>query len=115
MAFTELEAKRVERGLAAFLKKRRPSAHLRSEVDISYRIDGQSVEIFEIRPRWNDPTVKVESPFAKTVFVRSRQAWKIYWRRADLKWHAYAPTPLVRTFDEFIAIVDEDESACFFG
>jgi hypothetical protein len=41
--------------------------------------------------------------------------WKIYWQRADMKWHAYPPHPEAVLFDEFLAIVDEDEHGCFWG
>ncbi len=55
MKFSEIETKRVEKAMAAFLEKRRPLATIRSKLDLGYRISGQSVELFEIRPKW-DPT-----------------------------------------------------------
>ena len=65
MSFNDLEKKRIERALDGFLAKRRPPPHIRPELDIGYRIDGQSVEIFEIRPQWNDPSVIRQHPKAK--------------------------------------------------
>ena len=41
--------------------------------------------------------------------------WKVYWLRADLRWHRYDPDAEVASLDEFLAIVDRDEYACFFG
>jgi hypothetical protein len=41
--------------------------------------------------------------------------WKVYWQRADLKWHGYQPVPAVRTIEEFLRLVDEDPYATFFG
>jgi hypothetical protein len=35
--------------------------------------------------------------------------------RADLKWHSYPPHPEALFFEEFLAVVDEDESCCFWG
>ena len=111
----DLERKRVEKAIAAFVAKRRPPAHLRDQVDLSFRFDGRSVEIFEIRPRWDDPTERVEEAVAKARYLKSRDMWLIYWQRADLKWHKYEPVPEVSTIDAFLRLVDEDEYACFFG
>ena len=111
----DLERKRIEKAIAAFVAKRRPPAHLRDQVDLSFRFDGRSVEIFEIRPRWDDPTERVEEAVAKARYLKSRDMWLIYWQRADLKWHKYEPVPEVSTIDAFLRLVDEDEYACFFG
>ena len=97
------------------MEKRRPPAHIRHEVDLGFRITGQSVEIFEIRPRWQCPEEKIEEAVAKTTFVKTKKIWKVYWQRADLKWHRYDPNPEVGSLDEFLDIVDRDEYACFFG
>ena len=34
-----------------YISKHRPPEHLRAQVDLSYKIEGQSVIIFEISPR----------------------------------------------------------------
>jgi len=111
----DLERKRIENAVAAFIARRRPPAHLRDQLDLSFRFDGRSVEIFEIRPRWNDPDQRVEEAIAKARYVKSRGTWLVYWQRADLKWHKYGPVPEVKTIDAFLRLVDEDEYACFFG
>ncbi|MFN3237647.1 MAG: DUF3024 domain-containing protein [Pseudomonadales bacterium] len=115
MAISEFEVKRCERELEKFMARKRPPAHIRDKLDIGYKIENQSVELFEIRPRWNDPSEILHSPFAKTTFVKSKGIWKIYWQRQDLKWHAYDPVPEVKLFEEFLAAVEADEYACFFG
>jgi len=115
VAFTDLESKRCERDVAKFMERRRPPPHIRPELDIGYRISGHSVEIFEIRPVWNNPKEKMEHPVAKATFVRTRNLWQVFWMRQDLKWHGYEPTPDVRSFEAFLAVVDRDEYGCFFG
>ena len=115
MAFNDLERKRIEKAVAEFLTKRRPPPHIRPELDIDYRIDGQSVELLEIRPQWNDRSIIRRYPFAKATYVGTQKLWKVFWQRADLKWHGYEPAPTVNSIDEFLAIVDADPHACFFG
>lgn len=115
MALNDIERKRIEKMVETFVQKRRPAPHIRPELDIGFRVAGQSVEIFEIRPRWTEPDVKMEHPVAKATFVRSRAHWKIFWMRRDLKWHGYEPLPAVDSIEKFLAAVDEDRYACFWG
>ena len=115
MALSEFEAKRYKKLVREYVEKHRPPPHLRKQVDLSFRVKGQSVEIFEIRPLWNDPKKKIEEAVAKATYVKSRGIWKIYWQRADLKWHRYDPDPEVKTLEEFIEVLEKDEYACFYG
>lgn len=89
--------------------------HVRKQLDISFRIQGQSVEIFEVRSNWDDPSEPLENPIAKTTYVRSQKLWKLYWQRADLKWHSYEPYPKAETLREIIEVIKVDEYACFWG
>ena len=88
---------------------------MRSKVDIGFRITKQSVEIFEIRPAFKSPKEKVELPVAKATYVRARSVWKVYWHRADLKWHSYPPIPEVKSIEDFVKLVEQDDHACFWG
>ena len=115
MAFNELEHKRVERAMEGFLKRRRPPPSIRPQLDIGYRVKGQSVEIFEIRPSFRRPSERTEMSVAKATFVRTRGVWKIFWMRADLKWHGYDPVSTVGTIDKFLEVVDRDQYSCFWG
>ena len=116
MALSEFEIKKIETEVSAFVEKRRPPPSIRKELDLGFRVKGQSVEIFEIRPRWRgEPGEIMEHPVAKTTFVKTQKKWKVYWQRADLKWHGYEPNPVVSYLQEFLEIVDRDEYACFFG
>ncbi len=115
MALTEIELRRSEKALAEFLKRRRPPAHIREQLDIGYRLTGQSVDIFEIRPDWQDQSKRMETPVARATFVRSRNHWKVFWMRGNLKWHGYGPNPEVKSLEAFLKVVDRDEYCCFFG
>ncbi len=57
----------------------------------------------------------MEHPIAKATFVRSTALWKIFWMRSDLKWHGYEPLPVVGSIEKFLATVEKDEYACFWG
>ena len=115
MTISEFEIKRYEKIVGQYIEGRRPPEHVRGQVDLAFRIDGQSVTIFEIREIWNQRDKKVESPIAKATYVKKTNSWKIYWQRADLKWHRYEPVSETKTIEEFLAVVENDEYQCFWG
>jgi hypothetical protein len=115
MALTDLERRRCERDLAMFMDRRRPPPDIRPKLDLGYRIAGHSVELFEIRPDWQDPKKTMEHPIAKATFVRTRNLWRVFWMRRDLRWHGYEPNLEVRSLEAFLHVVDRDEYCCFFG
>lgn len=115
MAFNDLERKRIEKAMAAFLVKRRPPPHIRPDLDFGYRLTEQSVEILEIRPQWDDRSIIHERAIAKATFVRTQGLWKVFWMRASLKWHGYDPAPTAASIEEFLSIMEADQCGCFFG
>ncbi len=115
MPFAEHQRAHVEAAIADFLLHRRPLKHLRSKVDLAYRIEEQSVVIYEVRPWWRDARWKIEGPVAKATYVKDSNRWTIYWHRGDLRWHRYDPQPEAVVFDEFLAVVDEDADGYFMG
>jgi hypothetical protein len=115
MAFNDFEKKRYEKIISEFLERRRPHPSIRNQLDLSFRIKNQSVEIFEVRPAFQAPEEKVQHPVAKATYVRTQDAWRVFWRRADLKWHSYPPTPEVKSLYDFVTLVDQDKHCCFWG
>ncbi|EAT16848.1 DUF3024 domain-containing protein [Desulfuromonas acetoxidans] len=115
MAISEFEIKRYKKIVNHYIESHRPEPHIRNQVDLSFRIENQSVIIFEIREVWNQPGKKMESPIAKATYVKKTNSWKLYWQRADLKWHRYEPTPEVKTIEVFLAVLEKDEYGCFWG
>lgn len=114
MAFDDLEQRRIEGQVGALCKRRSPP-HLREELSLQYRISGHEIEVFERRPDWRGSGPPTESPVAKLRFLRSTGEWRLYWMRADLKWHGYEPLPASFDLEELVREIDEDPNACFFG
>ena len=115
MAFNDIERERIENLLVAYIEKLRPPAHMRDQLDLGYRIAGQSVEIFEIRPDLKNKTQKLEIACAKATYVRAQDNWKVFWMRQDMKWHGYEPAHQVKAIEGFLNVVATDEYGCFFG
>lgn len=115
MPFSELEAKCVQRAVVEFMDRCRPPPATRPKLDFGFRISGQSLELFELRPAWDNPSETIESAIAKATYVKKTGSWKVYWQRADMRWHLYDPAPEVESVEEFLALVEADPHACFFG
>jgi len=115
MSISEFEIKKIEKAAEQFLSKKRPPHHIRKDLDIGYRIIDQSIVVMEIRPDWKDNTIIREYPVAKATYVKTQKIWKIFWQKADLKWHSYGPAPTVNFIENFFGLVEEDKNACFWG
>lgn len=115
MTLSDQHILEINSAAKSFLVARQPPKHIRKQLDVGYRIEGQSVFIFEIRPAWDNPDKIIEIPVAKTTFVKQKDHWKVYWMRADLKWHEYQEAPTVKSVNDFFILVDRDEFSCFWG
>jgi len=115
MTVSEFERKRIEKIMEEYLERTRPPVHIRNELDIAYRIKNQSVELFEIRPAFQRPNEKIEHAIAKATYVKRAKEWKLYWMRADLKWHRYEPASEAEDLEEFLSVIEDDQYGCFYG
>ncbi len=98
-----------------FWSRRRPPLHLRDKVREGQRSTGHAVELFLVRPTFNRPGEQVEEPIAKVQYVRTRDVWHLFWKRADGKWHRYEPCPEADSLGAALRTIDEDADSCFFG
>jgi hypothetical protein len=114
MAFSELELKRIEQTVGEFCRKRSP-AHLRDKLRLESSVKGHEVVLVEQRPKWDDSNEWIESPVAKLKFIRSANKWRLYWQRADLKWHEYPGQSSSDRIGDLVQEIDADPLACFFG
>lgn len=115
MAIDILQTLDVIEVMENFLSRKRPPEEIRNKVDLDYKIEEQSIIIFEIRPQWDNPAEILEHPIAKTTFVKAKNNWKVFWMKSDGKWHGYSPKPVVSKLTEFIKLVEEDKHHCFWG
>ena len=98
-----------------YIDNNRPPENIRDKLDIGYRIEEQSIILFEIRPAFHDKNQKLNADYAKATYVKSRNIWNIYWLRSNLKWYTYDPKPSVNKLSDFLKIVEEDKYGCFKG
>ena len=116
MAFTDIEiAEHMKVLEETFWSRRRPPVHIRDKMREGQRFSDRSIELFFVRPMFRRPDEFVEESLAKVRHVLSRDAWQIFWKRADGKWHRYQPYPEAPSLKEALVAIDEDPHGCFFG
>ncbi|MFH1965513.1 MAG: DUF3024 domain-containing protein [Acidobacteriota bacterium] len=113
MAFTELELKRIDT-IVGGLCERRSRPESCDQLRIEYSVSRHDVEIFEVRPRWDNPDEEMQTPVAKARFVRTANEWLLYRMRHDRKWHLYELFPSSRDLKDIVDEIDRDEICCFF-
>ena len=106
--FTEIQLKK-------YIEKIRPPKEIRDEIDVSYSFKNKIVEIYEIRPKWDDKNILQNFPIARAKFIKSKNIWRVYWMASNEKWIKYEPRPEVNNFSEFINILENDKNGCFWG
>ncbi len=98
-----------------FIEHIRPPENIRHKVDIGYKIEEQSIIIFELRTSFKKPNEMIERPIAKTTFVKTQNQWKIFWYKSDMQWHSYTVKPTVKKLMHFLELVIDDKTRCFWG
>jgi hypothetical protein len=115
MAFTDKQIEEITSMMDVLIERLRPPENLRHRLDVGWRIERQSVFLYEIRPQWNDPTIIREHDFAKATWVQKEKEWHVYWVRSDLKWYRYEGLESVVNLQRFMIEVEKDPHYCFRG
>lgn len=115
MAIPDVQLRACLKAVGEFLEKRRPPVELRDQMDFRVDITGSEILIAEVRPAFRDKARLVEHPVAKAKWIHSRNTWRLFWRRADLKWHSYLPLPEASAISTILDEVHRDPNGCFFG
>ena len=77
MTLSDFDRKTCKKLVGQYVENCRLPAHIRNELDLDFRIKEQGVEIFEIRPAWREPGIKIESPVAKATYVKTQRRGKV--------------------------------------
>ena len=114
MPFTNLEIQLIHRLVGELCKRRTPD-HVKDTIRLTYAIFNQKVVISEERP-FRDPSAQwIVLEIAKLRYVRTRNEWQLYWKRASGKWWPYEPHSRSKTLAAMIEEIDVDSYGCFFG
>ncbi len=114
MAISEFEIYKVEKAAKEFCADRNIN-YPPDQLYIDYRLEDQQLYIFEVRPKWNDPSVKIEIMVAKVWYIKKESVWKLYWQRQNMKWSPYEPNSSNNELKPLLTEVWEDHGNCFWS
>ena len=114
MAFDELELKRIERTVGELCRRCSPPEHA-DQLRTVYGVEGHRVTMYEERPPWGGVGEWTHRGLARFRYLRSRDEWRLYWMRQDLRWHLYDPDEMPADLASLVAVVDADKHGAFFG
>ena len=113
MVFNDTEVAQIKQCMNYFMEKRRPPKHIRNEHDLQYRIEDDSVIIFDVRQlAWSAGIA--EEMLAKITINRVSNSWSLFWSTENNEWRHY-DAKMIGSFAEAVKIVDDDVEHRFFG
>ena len=114
LPISSFQLKRVSKLLTAYCEERTP-AHIRDQLELRFRFDGNSVVLYERRPHWRRPGEWTEGGVAKFRYFVGRQKWALYCRDQHQRWHRYDLIDESVLFDDLLSEVDDDPTGIFWG
>ncbi len=113
MALSEFTTKLVQTKLSWFCREKVP-LHYRSRIRLGYRIEGDTVTIFEQRATFSDPDRWVDLDVAQFRWDDRRKTWSLFYRDREAAWRHYYLEPR-SDFEALLREVDDDPVEVFWG
>jgi hypothetical protein len=115
MALPILVKTLVEKKVGDFCKKRVP-AHVLDKLNLSNKIRGNNVTIFENRAPWH-PDMKewTSMAIAQLRYDEKTGKWTLYCADRNDRWHEYYDMEPTKDIGKILAEIDEDPTGIFFG
>ena len=114
MTLPEKARNQADSVLSSFCASHIPP-HARDQIALSYEFRGNSVTLFEYRPRWDQPKDWIASAIAQFRFDPSNGRWRLYCADRNSKWHVYSLARPTTRFATLLEAVAKDPTGIFFG
>lgn len=107
----DLRVARVQRWCAERVPER-----ARDQVRVECEVAPGHLTIVECRAPWrDDDTAWTRSPIARLRYTKATNTWALYWRDANLRFHAYDRIGPSAVIEDLLAEIGSDPSAIFWG
>lgn len=114
MTISEFEIFNVEKSAKKFCSERNKN-YPPDQLLIEYKLENQTLYLIEVRPKWNDPSIRTEKYAAKLSYIKKDKQWKLYWQRANLSWLLYEEKCTSNQLETLLQVVWDDPHGCFWG
>lgn len=114
MALPELIKRSVESKLSTYCDRKIPR-EIRDELQLTYKLRGNTATLIERRPHFRDRTIWTEVKVAQLRFDPDAKRWSLYCSDRNGRWHFYDDAPPSANLDDLIAELDRDPTCIFWG
>lgn len=114
MPIPEAEKNAASSMLAEFCEARVPD-HVRDQIRLSFRFEGNVVYLVESRPGWRRSKDWTSMDIARFRYFVGRREWVLYWSDRNEVWHRYDQLAPSETFNRLLREVDDDPTCIFWG
>ena len=106
----------LEAILAHYCETRVP-LHVRNQVQLSFRMEGHLVTLFEKRVSFQDRSRWIDIDIARFRYYKNRNQWVLFWRDSKRRqgWHRYEDIKAGPSIEPLLAEVDKDPTGIFWG
>lgn len=106
--------KYAEQKLANYCAGKIPE-HVKDKVKLEFKIRGNNVTLFELRPAFGKPETWVDISVAQFRYNLKDNEWTLYCADRNSKWHMYIDLEPSENFDDLLQEVEEDPTGIFWG
>jgi hypothetical protein len=89
--------------------------HVRDQIQVSYKIQNDTITIYESRPHWQKPDVWTERTIAQFRYNTKDKLWTLYNSDRNNRWHKHPATGPAATLDPLLEKLDNDPAGIFWG
>jgi len=114
MALPEFTRKLIETKLDRYCDQRVPE-FAKDQVQMTYKIKGNDVTLYEKRRAYFDPDQWSKMPIGQFRYNPKSPKWSLYWADRNSKWHLYREIPPTADFDVLLMELDKDPTGVFYG
>jgi len=114
MALPQFVTAKVESILESYCDRKVPIEH-RDKLRVCFKIEENSVTLYEERPAFMKPGTLVESNISNFQYDAKTSLWTLYCRDQYSHWHKYDVFDPSLDFDDLLQEVEEDPTGIFWG
>lgn len=100
--------------MSAYCEWRVP-LHIRSQLRLHHEFRGDTITLFEDRPRWNAPEEWTHHPFAQFRFNKKEGKWTLFCADRNSRWHRYDIVKPTSDLEILLKAIDDDPTGIFYG
>ena len=105
---------KIERIMRPYCENKAPEAY-RDQLRVGFKFRGNSVTLYEERPRFREPETWVDIVVAQFRYDPHSEQWTLYCADRNSRWHRFDYIEPNKSFKRLLDVVDEDPTGIFWG